>query len=836
MQSCGGYSAAEQVEAIEAYATELPKSNDGGKFISNGNFESFTGAEAENVQDARPPDKILLARVLIEQEEVTDEFVAALFVRLKILRRTNPELATTVYQIMQKWQSRVVDLEMISRLQEGKIDAAMIVNMLGRRAKISKRIPEELSTILSRNGAARGIASVLRDDPDTRLAILRGDDIVAKIALLACARLVRAQLPPAEVNSLINSPNALLATAAERYLESEDSAESRAYIYAKHRNEALILGARDAFSPKQNFAVETDLMQQLFASVNDGVYVEAEYEELNKIEDALRKEVLANDSLIGIYGFVNMGAPDYRVVRIFKNQVVLTWYEDPARYREYTVSEEDFARIRELISREKIDDFPPDRSSEGSDGTNSHELLFIGRGGGRRIFIPNPESAYEPIRELYRAFLKISSGENFKIYYHLSASVKGLTVHHSNDRKYAMTLWKNGNDFRVLFADKEKQSLLQERFEREIEEQRKRDLEALQNDVDEDSTLTKDPRALTSAELAMRAAANAAASSGSSARTAERAKLLTDLMKAENKMRLRIEERNSSHLGWRAFLEGKIGDEVPQPDQVPFLKRTNDSGRSITSPNEFLNSRAGDVQVTANYRGVFKKVGDSEPIVVKQGWYRNSVISSDAKWIVVTKQNEETGKQILVRINLGTGRETPIASKLSENMIPIAYIPAHNKVLLAKESVGNVSNSGETSAPVAFSREDFVDGDSTFQLGTSVESAALNETYLKSLTFYFVDPVSGLISHAQGDFRPFYRVSFRSLQPTANASEYWAAIPSPDATEIGRYDLKTLRFNVILKIPKISFKSEDLWVDEAEQRAYFVYKGHILSLPLGKPQ
>jgi hypothetical protein len=83
-----------------------------------------------------------------------------------------------------------------------------------------------------------------------------------------------------------------------------------------------------------------------------------------------------------------------------------------------------------------------------------------------------------------------------------------------------------------------------------------------------------------------------------------------------------------------------------------------------------------------------------------------------------------------------------------------------------------------------------------------------------------------------GEFRPLTHQSFRQLQPTGRANEYWAAIPdeSKNETRVGFYDAGTFGFREIVKVPKIVFDSLDMWVDGG--RMYFVYRGHLLSAPL----
>ena len=74
----------------------------------------------------------------------------------------------------------------------------------------------------------------------------------------------------------------------------------------------------------------------------------------------------------------------------------------------------------------------------------------------------------------------------------------------------------------------------------------------------------------------------------------------------------------------------------------------------------------------------------------------------------------------------------------------------------------------------------------------------------------------------------------RVLQKTANADEFWAAIPNEakKETSIGRYNTKTFKFTEEMKIPQILLDSMKIWVDEKDAKIYFIYEGHLLSLPL----
>jgi hypothetical protein len=67
-------------------------------------------------------------------------------------------------------------------------------------------------------------------------------------------------------------------------------------------------------------------------------------------------------------------------------------------------------------------------------------------------------------------------------------------------------------------------------------------------------------------------------------------------------------------------------------------------------------------------------------------------------------------------------------------------------------------------------------------------------------------------------------------------SEFWAAIPSDEknSTDVGIYDAASLKFKPVLSVPKIRFNSMAMWVDESVNKVYFVYRGHLLTLPLRK--
>jgi len=100
--------------------------------------------------------------------------------------------------------------------------------------------------------------------------------------------------------------------------------------------------------------------------------------------------------------------------------------------------------------------------------------------------------------------------------------------------------------------------------------------------------------------------------------------------------------------------------------------------------------------------------------------------------------------------------------------------------------------------------------------------------------FRIVDAATGDTLELRGDMRPFGQQTFRPLQHSSKPGELWVAIPDSEknATDVGTIDTRTFTFKPLLRVPKIKFDSMGMWVDEPREKIYFVYRGHLLSLPL----
>ena len=100
----------------------------------------------------------------------------------------------------------------------------------------------------------------------------------------------------------------------------------------------------------------------------------------------------------------------------------------------------------------------------------------------------------------------------------------------------------------------------------------------------------------------------------------------------------------------------------------------------------------------------------------------------------------------------------------------------------------------------------------------------------------FIAPNTGVVADVTGELRPWAQQTFRPLQRTSKPNEFWAALPDHEKniTEVGIYNAATLSFRRVMTVPKIKFNSMKMWVDEPGGKVLFVYRGHLLAVPLIK--
>ena len=777
--ACGGIGDDEQMTSLEAYAT-LISTPEG--------LEKVQKAEYYYAEEGSQPLPlpILIGKYVADQEEPSEGLASRAVERLKSLRRTKPAVAQVLAGIMQKWKGRVVFLEMIRQIKAGEADVETVLNLLAKRKISREKLPNELLNLRGSGGIGRGIGACISEDENDFFGILSNDDAEAQTAMFSCARLIRAKLSVARVGEFLANPNQILALAAERYLEMEDSVEARTLILAKRPTETLILGAQEAFVPNSvKNAYQSEALNALFYSVNELYYAGSALTEIKKTEENYRAEMKQTPDLLAIYAFVPNLESGQQVIRLYKDKAVFTFYEDTARYWERTLKTEEYEAFFNFLLENRVDSLSS--FSGACERCFSSEFIMFGRGGGRRVFFQTDGELPTTIAKLKTIFDNFGNGD-LKLNYRLASKVKGLEVFLSDTKFNALAVWKKDNDFRVLVEDKAKK----EEIEKDLTQREKQENSVEIADTDYEQIQAR--------------------------------------YQAQQRRRIQMQYE---HLFWRKVENGKLADTTTQPAEMPFLFDETQIAEfdGVRFEPRSWQVRAGnsEIRVGADYyqNNLFKVSRPQDAVKIKDGTFANPVVTADAKWVVVSKAEEDWSKpNSLVRINLQTRRELKINLLPADTLMPIAFIASNNKMLLYRAK-GKIYRSENGLAEYEETGE--YDGEySEPQIDTTPNPSPQTPEY------YLLDAETGVAQLVKGEFRPLAQQSYRPLQTTGNPNEFWAAIydEKTKATQIGRYNDKTFKFLPVVTIPEINLNSMQIWVEEKESKVYFVYLGHLLGLPL----
>lgn len=705
----------------------------------------------------------LLGAVVIQDSEPSDEFAMAVVDRIETLDKRDPELARALRNVVLRWQNSAVDLLLLRDARRDMADIETLLRLLGSRKHLRDKVPEAVSALRTGTPSAVGLAACLLEDIPDYDAILDGDNVTTKQALLACARLIRAPLSVPKVAELAKKGDKQTAEAASLYLESEDSPEARAVVLALHPGEVKILGATTAFFPDGYSGMAGGYLWTLFYSDDPdgpegygGPWLGGQDHDLASVGKKLQDEIKKDETLLGVYSF------DRNYIRIYKDKAVYSWDEDDSRYRERPLKKDEFDELRSYLDLHRADSLPPFLECP-REYCPANELLMIGRGGGRRVYTAGEPAPFFVGLNKYFANLKLGGGV---IKYQLSRELPGLELVLTDENLHAETVWKNGADLRVAVSEVQVREKVKEEIERAAEEAEETGLD--ETEEDEDAPY----RYLSPGDRV-------------------RYKLAT--------------KREFEGYTWRRVEAGRDAGEVAQPAGVEFIPADDDT--SIKPTQEQWKARYGTTDLRAGEDGLYK-VTRGRASKFKAGKFGTPLVTPNGRWAIAYKfpdaEDEDGG---LVRINVASGRTFPV--KVEEYMMwaPIANIPG-NRVLL------ELLNDDE---------HEYTD-----EADDTVEDDA------DSGQLMLLDPDTGALSEPKGEFRPLAQQRFRPLQPTAKPGEFWAAIYDTEgnATDVGVYSTVSSSFKNILRVPKIRFNSMSMWVDEPAAKVYFVYRGHLLSLPL----
>ena len=758
----GGFTVPEQVDALVAtvkagdnIGSAVNAANTTYSTMGNSNY---AGGRPQSVQEA-------IGAQLVRADTVGDDLVRAVIERMDSLERRDPTTADGLRSVVQGWSGPAVNMMMLRDLKNGKSNVDAVIKLLANRKELREKQPTDVFDLRTGNAIAIGFAGCILEDKNDMASLLASGNNVATAAMLACARLIRAELPVDAITPLLKSPDRGLALAAERYLLSEDSPAARTSVLGLYPNEAKITGATTYFEGEAGSAKGLwEAFGELFASVSP-YYSSIEYPgtafyagDFEVLEKRLREEVIADKELLGVYSYENFN------VRIFDDRVLFSVQEDDARYRERVLTTEEFNYLKGLLDYHKVNEQPPFLSCGECE---PRQLLMLGRSGGRRIFVKATKMP-ELFAGLDSFFADLSQSQ-LKLKYTASKELPGLEVLFADDGQAAASVWKNGPEIRLLITNRAARERVKKEIQQAIEQA---------TGGDEPSEETEDSP-------------------------------------AENPWRIGQElraKREYEGIAWSGLTGERLSGQVPAPPgfDLPPMR----DGLSVPAAFERWKARAGDVEIRTDSEGLYKVRGGAIT-KIGTGYYSYPLVTPNGRWLIVNKYNDEGNG--LVRVNLQTNREYPI--DLSEQPVDmgIVFIPSINRFLL-----GSMVYSDEHS-----DHEYEGEGESEGETDETFERPVYRPS-----SFLLLDPETGTIRNAPGEYRPLTHQTFRQLQPTAKPNEFWAAMPNENENEtvVGIYNAAVFGFKAVLKVPKIQFDSLDMWVDQG--KVYFVYKGHLLAAPL----
>ena len=338
--------------------------------------EKAPNQQGQQVPDpATVPAVIAIGEYLSNGYDASDSFSRKVLERIYALQKTDPSLAQKLLKVAQPWHTHSTDVDVIRRIGAGTADAPMIEDALDRVEKLRETVGDELAVLTEGKGVNRAIGLVLIDDGQGILDILKSNDKQSATAALACARLVGKSLPVNVVSKLFETKDERLSAAAERYLEAEDSFESRQLLWSRHPNQALILGWAPPNHPPT------------------GTPSTPSYEQ----EKAIHDDVLKEDGPDDIIAVVTESEFFDYSVRIKNGKGVLRSSTDKSRYMERLLTDIELQELRDYVT---ANNFEREHSQYSNCmGCFHMELVEVTRQKGIRINVPvvSPVYRFPPI-------------------------------------------------------------------------------------------------------------------------------------------------------------------------------------------------------------------------------------------------------------------------------------------------------------------------------------------------------------------------------------------------------------------------------------------------------
>ncbi len=734
-------------------------------------------ANAANTAPGMGDPREMLGQAVAQIEEPGELLVQGVINRIEALDSKEPQVAGVLRGLINRWNSPAVFALMLRDVKNGRADIAAVLKLLSQRQKVAEDQMAGIFELRSGVPSARGLYGCLVEDPAAVTeAVGKGGEEAA--TALACSRLLRIPLDVKTAAVGLDGNDKRLATAAELYLESEDSPTARQIILSRDPGKAKILGAKYFFPGEQGFSYVVSPMSEIFESVGalwsagprGNEYIYGEYPEYSKREwrptdEKLSREVLEDKELLGIYSYRNY------LIRIFADKVMFSVQDDDARFKERELSASEFDELRTHLRDHNVDQLPPFLSCEPYSGCDTRDLVMVGKAGGRRVFAEARQFP-EFFSELDRIFDDMA-GHPMRLRYAASTSVPGLQVLYGGDEQRVISAWSDGSEVKALVYDMDKVSeaeknlnLYYHGYGYGMDEEDEDDGE----DVDEEEMI------------------------------AARKRSEADYYRVV-----------AESFSWYGLAEGRLQPSAP-PAAVQFPQPVDIF--PVFPEMSAWRGKFGATEIRADEEGLYR-IAQGQLTRLKEGSYHGPVISANGRWVVVNKFEAGEG-MMLVRIDMANGREYPIVidEDSYENYEAVCYIPAVDRFLLREISFTYMPDAGG-------------------RIEREVIGAADGG---RESRYVLLTPNTGEIRQPPGDVGPLAQQAFRPLQQAEQPHEFWAAMPDAknDQTVVGIYDSKIFGFKPVTAIKGIRFNSMEMWVDRSGGRVLFAYKGHLLSAPLPK--
>jgi HEAT repeat protein len=781
--NCGGFTLPEQVDAIDlvAHAVMNRQAVTGyGNYAIGANSMSniFTGAEyAERLARQRMPPSPVEIRTMLGQllmmdgENISNELARAVVDRIETLDKQEPELALAYRSVLMHWSNAAVNVLFLRDAKRGIATTDMLVRLLATRHELKQKQPADISDLRTGSPSAVGIAACMLEDNSDYETILDSGSVETKTALLACARLIRASLNIQKAAANLGAKEPLLAEAAEQYLISEDSPEARAAVLARHHGEAMILGAQYVFPGSGKSEGVPG-----FPGISSNWLVVLFY----SASDSSAVPYSYEDGPTGVNSDISKVEKSLRD-EVKKDDTLLGIYAFDKNYiRIY--------RDRAMFSWDDDESRYYERPLATEEFEEIKSYIAQKRADELPPFLYCP-SAYCPGREL-------------------------LMLGRNGGRRVFVAADQSGRRHDDIFTGLDKYFAELKRTPASLKYDLSRELPGLEiGFADPDlhaETVWKngDDLRVAVSSAAVRKQVDAEIAKAGEVPDGENSDQDDETAAAARtaKAEKMAEQRAFEGYSWHRIQNGTdagISTQPPDVDYIPFR-----DALSVQPTQAQWKARTSRGEVRGGTDGLFM-ISHGQAILLQKGDFGSPVVTPNGRWAIALQNAGEDSAAQLLRADLTTRKIFPVASQDYSNYEPLVYIPSINKILVVESR--EYDDEGERTTP-----------DDTTPTDYTSESMML------------LDPDTGVLSKPTGELRPLSQQTFRPLQRTAAGNTFWAAMPDHEkrATAIGTYDAVKFSFHHVMSVPKIVFNSMDMWVDEPGQRIYFVYRGHLLSLPL----